>query len=57
MAACALDVFVGEPKPNPELLAHPHLSVTPHIGAQTDAAQERIGDELVNVVKDFFGLV
>ena len=57
VAACALDVFVGEPKPNPELLAHPHLSVTPHIGAQTDADQERIGDELVNVVKDFFGLV
>ena len=26
VAACALDVFVGEPKPNPELLAHPHLS-------------------------------
>lgn len=56
VAACALDVFVGEPMPNPALVNHPHVSVTPHIGAQTTSAQQRIGDELVSVVKDFFQL-
>ena len=54
VAACALDVFQNEPTPDPELLAHPHISVTPHIGAQTVEAQTRIGLELVDVVRDFF---
>lgn len=43
--AC-LDVFVGEPKPSAEILHHPKISLTPHIGAATEEAQERIGIEL-----------
>jgi D-3-phosphoglycerate dehydrogenase len=43
--AC-LDVFVGEPKPSEEILRHPKISLTPHIGAATEEAQERIGIEL-----------
>jgi D-3-phosphoglycerate dehydrogenase len=43
--AC-LDVFENEPKPSAELLKHPKISLTPHIGAATNEAQERIGVEL-----------
>lgn len=46
IAHACLDVFVGEPKPSEELLRHPKISLTPHIGAATEEAQERIGIEL-----------
>lgn len=41
-----LDVFENEPTPREELLRHPKISLTPHIGAATNEAQERIGEEL-----------
>ena len=47
LRAAALDVFVGEPKPKAEVLRAPGLALTPHIGAATLEAQDRIGDELV----------
>jgi lactate dehydrogenase-like 2-hydroxyacid dehydrogenase len=50
-----LDVFVGEPAPRAELLNHPKISTTPHIGASTEEAQERIGLELANRIIDAFG--
>lgn len=43
--AC-LDVFENEPRPSVALLKHPKISLTPHIGAATNEAQERIGVEL-----------
>jgi len=43
VAAAALDVFEGEPTPRKEILAHPHISLTPHIGASTLEAQQRVG--------------
>lgn len=46
IAHACLDVFVGEPKPSAEILHHPKVSLTPHIGAATEEAQERIGIEL-----------
>ncbi len=46
VAHACLDVFVGEPKPSAEILHHPKISLTPHIGAATEEAQERIGIEL-----------
>ena len=46
----ALDVFVGEPKPSEKILSHPSISLTPHIGASTEEAQERIGIELANQI-------
>ncbi|HXI00899.1 MAG TPA: D-2-hydroxyacid dehydrogenase [Sphingobacteriaceae bacterium] len=49
-----LDVFDNEPKPRQDLLSHPKVSLTPHIGASTDEAQERIGTELANLIIDFF---
>ncbi|MEI6020534.1 MAG: NAD(P)-dependent oxidoreductase [Bacteroidota bacterium] len=45
--AC-LDVFENEPKPSSAILSHPKISLTPHIGAATNEAQERIGVELAN---------
>lgn len=52
VAAAGLDVFVGEPDVNADLINHPNVSATPHIGAQTSEAQERVGFEVVDVVKE-----
>ncbi|HEY0895085.1 MAG TPA: D-2-hydroxyacid dehydrogenase [Sphingobacteriaceae bacterium] len=49
-----LDVFENEPTPRRDLLSHPKVSLTPHIGASTDEAQERIGTELANLIIDHF---
>jgi D-3-phosphoglycerate dehydrogenase len=46
LAYAALDVFENEPTPKMKLLMHPQLSLSPHIGAATGEAQERIGEEL-----------
>lgn len=51
VAAAGLDVFVGEPNPNADLINHPNVSVTPHLGAQTFEAQARVGFEVVDVIK------
>ena len=45
-----LDVFENEPTPLAALLTHPKISLTPHIGAATNEAQERIGAELANLI-------
>lgn len=50
-----LDVFVDEPTPRPELLNHPKISVTPHIGASTVEAQANIGLEIADILLEFFG--
>ena len=50
IAGACLDVFVGEPKPNEALLKHPKIICTPHIGASTAEAQERIGLEIAEIV-------
>lgn len=50
VAHAGLDVFEHEPTPRPEILAHPKISLTPHIGAATEEAQERIGIELAELI-------
>ena len=45
-----LDVFENEPTPEPKLLQHPNVSLSPHIGAATVEAQERISLELAELV-------
>lgn len=50
VAHACLDVFVNEPKPSVEILKHPKISLTPHIGAATNEAQERIGLELAEKI-------
>ncbi len=54
IAFAGLDVFTGEPKPRRELLTNPKISLTPHTGASTREAQERIGVELAEKVINFF---
>jgi D-3-phosphoglycerate dehydrogenase len=55
VAAAALDVFENEPKPDTALLSSPKLALTPHIGAATLEAQERIGLELADRVIEILG--
>lgn len=54
VAFAGLDVFDNEPTPAKELLSHPKISLTPHIGAATNEAQERVGTELANLIIDHF---
>ncbi len=48
-----LDVFAEEPSGNAELYGHPNVSCTPHIGAATQEAQKRIGQEILDIINKF----
>lgn len=50
VAFAGLDVFENEPKPEIQILMHPKISLTPHIGAATLEAQDRIGTELAEQI-------
>ncbi|QDO95733.1 3-phosphoglycerate dehydrogenase [Formosa sediminum] len=50
IARAALDVFEKEPQPEMGLLMNPSLSLTPHTGAATNEAQDRIGTELAQQI-------
>ncbi len=52
VSAAGIDVFESEPptEAQMELINHPRVSVTPHIGASTIEAQERIGVEISHKV-------
>ena len=50
VAGMALDVFENEPNPRKDLLNHPKIACTPHIGAATLEAQDRIGEELAQLI-------
>ena len=50
VAGAGIDVFEEEPTKNNELVNHPKVSVTPHIGGSTSEAQKRIGEETVEVI-------
>lgn len=45
-----LDVYENEPTPEIKILMHPKISLTPHIGAATLEAQDRIGTELAEQI-------
>jgi D-3-phosphoglycerate dehydrogenase len=55
VAFAGLDVFENEPNPNSELVSHPKIACTPHIGAATVEAQDRIGSELAELIIAEFG--
>ncbi len=46
LSFAGLDVFDNEPTPQMQVLMHSQISLTPHIGAATLEAQDRIGTEL-----------
>ena len=48
----AIDTFEGEPNPSIKILMNSHISLTPHIGAATNEAQDRIGIELAEKIND-----
>lgn len=50
LAFAGIDTFENEPKPAVQVLMHPKVSLTPHIGAATSQAQERIGSELATQI-------
>ncbi|MGD0587569.1 MAG: hydroxyacid dehydrogenase [Thermoplasmata archaeon] len=50
LGGAALDVFEVEPPMNRELLAHPNVIPTPHLGASTHEAQQRAGTDTVDEV-------
>ena len=50
-----LDTFEEEPKPAIQVLMHPKVSLTPHIGAATSQAQDRIGVELAEQISAILG--
>lgn len=45
-----LDVFINEPTPSQAILTHPKISLTPHTGASTLEAQDRIGLSLADQI-------
>lgn len=51
----ALDVFEKEPQPEVILLMNSKLSLSPHIGAATNEAQDRIGTELADQIIEILG--
>ena len=52
LGGVGLDVFLEEPSKNLELINHPKVSLTPHIGASTKEAQMKIGEEVINIIKE-----
>ena len=55
LAYAGLDVFDNEPNPSIHICMHNAISLTPHIGAATLEAQDRIGTELANQIATYFG--
>ena len=55
LSFAGLDTFVNEPKPALKVLMHPNVSLTPHIGAATKEAQDRIGTELAQQIHAILG--
>ena len=51
----ALDTFENEPNPDIKILMNARISLTPHIGAATTEAQDRIGIELADQIINLLG--
>lgn len=54
--AAGLDVFEKEPPEFRDLVMHERLVCTPHIGASTKEAQDKVGNEVVEVLRRFFNV-
>jgi D-3-phosphoglycerate dehydrogenase / 2-oxoglutarate reductase len=54
LKGAALDVFEKEPPAENLFAGMKNVILAPHIGAQTDEGQERVGDEVAAILKDYF---
>ena len=50
-----IDTFENEPNPSIKVLMNSSISLTPHIGAATNEAQDRIGIELADKINQILG--
>ena len=55
LAGAGIDVFVNEPTPRKEMLEHPKITTSPHIGASTLEARANIGLEIADKILAHFG--
>ncbi len=55
VAFAGLDTFESEPTPAIQVLMNGRISLTPHIGAATNEAQDRIGTELAEQIINILG--
>ncbi len=53
VAGAALDVFENEPPGDFSLIRHPHVVATPHLGASTEEAQEKVALQISHQIADF----
>jgi D-3-phosphoglycerate dehydrogenase len=53
LAGAALDVFETEPPRDSPLLAMPNVIATPHVAGSTTEAQEEVGVQIAQQVRDF----
>jgi D-3-phosphoglycerate dehydrogenase / 2-oxoglutarate reductase len=53
VAAAAIDVFAEEPPKNSPLLALENIVLTPHVGGSTNEAQEAVGVQIAQQVKEY----
>ena len=53
LAGAALDVFAQEPPRNSPLLQMPNVIATPHVGGSTAEAQEEVGVQIAQQVRDY----
>ena len=54
LSFAGVDVFENEPPTNTNILSLKNASLSPHIGASTLEAQERVGIELAERICQFF---
>lgn len=52
VGGAALDVFEEEPPKNTDLIRHEKVVVTPHLGASTEEAQEKVAIQIAHQIAD-----
>jgi D-3-phosphoglycerate dehydrogenase / 2-oxoglutarate reductase len=53
LAGAAFDVFAHEPATESPLFGHPHVVCTPHLGASTSEAQEKVALQIAEQISDY----